>query len=285
MYEVHTDDSSSYRRCRWELRGVRDEVLVSDPRKRPLFPVMVAVSINGIVDSMTCTVSAAYTSLDYTLFIHRLPPSMGKWSPEFPAADWEGQHALSVLIIDNAAIQYDEADGLALQYGILALCLPSYSADVAPVAAVFSILQQWIAAESSEDRLGGSGMPNGERMSKHVGLIAEVGLGSLTMAQCAIHFWRSGVVMTQMFWAMTAVRTGREKWKSKRSTEKRRGLITVEQTRNSWIESELFLFSFSGCVSISFFSACPHLLFFSSSLLSADVCGYWEQSSARMAVQ
>jgi len=123
--------------------------------------------------------------LDYTLFIHQLAPSMGKWNPDIPVEAWEGQHARSVLLIDNAAIHSDEADDLASQYGFLVLRLPPYSPDSAPVEGVLSILKQWIAAESSEDRLSGIVMPNGERMSKHVGLIVDVGLGSLTMAQCA----------------------------------------------------------------------------------------------------
>ena len=190
MDEVHKDGSSSYRRYGWALRGVRDEVLVSDPQKSPRYSVMAAVSIDGVVETMTCAVPPAYTALDYTLFIHQLAPSMGKWNPDIPAEDWEAQNARSVLLIDNAAIHSDEADDLARDYGILVLRLPPYSPDFAPVEGVFSILKQWIAAESSEDRLGGVIMPNGERMSKHVGLIVEVGLGSLTMAQCASQFWR-----------------------------------------------------------------------------------------------
>jgi len=190
MDEVHKDGSSSYRRYGWALRGVRDEVLVSDPRKSPRFSVMAAVSIDGVVKTMTCAVPPAYTSLDYTLFFHQLAPSMGKWNPDIPVEDWEGQHARSVLLINNSAIHSDEVDDLASQYGILVLRLPPYSQDFAPVEGLSSILKQWIAAESSEDRLGGIVMPNGERMSEHVGLIFEAGLGSLTMAQCASQFWR-----------------------------------------------------------------------------------------------
>ena len=55
---------------------------------------------------------------------------------------------------------------------------------------VFSILKQWIAAESAQNRLAGVLMPNGERMGKYVVLIVEVGLGSLTTAQCASQFER-----------------------------------------------------------------------------------------------
>ena len=190
MDEVHKDGSSSYRRYGWALRGVRDEVLVSDPRKSPRYSVMAAVSIDGVVETMTCAVPPSYTALDYTLFIHQLAPSMGKWNPDIPSEEWEAQHARSVLLIDNAAIHSDEADDLAHQYGILVLRLPPYSPDFAPVEGVFSILKQWLAAESSEDRMGGMVMPNGERMSNHVGLMVEVGLGSLTTEQCASQFWR-----------------------------------------------------------------------------------------------
>jgi len=68
--------------------------------------------------------------------------------------------------------------------------LPPYSPDFAPVEGVFSILKQWIAFESAQDRLAGVVMPNGERMGKYVGLILDIGLGSLTTAQCASQFER-----------------------------------------------------------------------------------------------
>jgi len=177
MDEVLKDGSSSYRRYGWALRGVQDEVLVSDPRKSPRYSVMSAVSIDGVVETMTCAVPPTYTALDYTLFMHQLAPSMGKWNPDISAEDWEAQHARSVLFIDNATIHSDEAEDLAREYGILVLRLPPYSRDFAPVEGVFSILKQWITAESSEDKLNGVIIPNGERMSKHVGLIVGWGWG------------------------------------------------------------------------------------------------------------
>ena len=70
------------------------------------------------------------------------------------------------------------------------LRLPPYSLDFSPVEGVFSILKQWIAAESAQNRLAGVVMPNGERMGKYVGLIVDIGLGSLTTAQCATQFER-----------------------------------------------------------------------------------------------
>jgi len=61
------------------------------------------------------------------------------------------------------------------------------------VEGFFSILKQWIAAESAQGRLVGVVMPNGERMGKYVGLTIDIGLGSLSAAQCAsqfeIHYW------------------------------------------------------------------------------------------------
>jgi len=39
---------------------------------------MAAVSIDGVVETMTCAVSPSYTALDYALFMHALAPSMGK---------------------------------------------------------------------------------------------------------------------------------------------------------------------------------------------------------------
>jgi len=50
---------------------------------------------------------------------------------------------------------------------------------------VFSILKQWIEAESEKDGLAGVVMPNGERMGKYVGLIVDIVLGLLTTARCA----------------------------------------------------------------------------------------------------
>ena len=186
---MHKDGSSSYRRYGWALRGVRDEVLVPDPRKSPRYSVTAAVSIDGVVETMTCAVPPSYTALDYTLFIHHLAPSLGKWNPDIPSEEWEAQNARSVLFIDNAAIHSDEADDLAHQYVILVLRLPPYSPDFAPVEGFFSILKQCLAAESLEDRMGGMMMPNGERMSNHVGLMVKVRLGSLTTKQCTSQVW------------------------------------------------------------------------------------------------
>jgi len=169
---------------------MRDEVLIVDPRKSPRYSVMAAVRIDGVVETISCAVPPAYTALDYALFIHQLAPSMGKWNPELPFEKWEAQHARPVLVIDNAAMHSDEANDWARQYGTLVLRLPPYSPEFAPVESVFSILNQWLAAETSEDRLGGIVMLNGERMSKHVGLMVELRLGLLTMAQCASQFLR-----------------------------------------------------------------------------------------------
>jgi len=146
---------------------------------------MAAVSIDGVVETMTCAVPPSYTALEYALFIHALAPSMGKWNPDLPTEEWEAQDSRSVLLIDNAAIHSDEADDLVRQFGILVLRLPPYSPDFSPVEGVFSVLKQWIAAESAQDRLAGVVMPNGERMGKYVGLIVDIGLASLTTAQCA----------------------------------------------------------------------------------------------------
>jgi len=190
MDQVHKDGSTSHRLYGWALRGVRDEVMIGDPRKIPCYSVMATVSIDGVVETMTCAVPPSDTALDYALFIHALAPSMGKWNPDLPTEEWEAQDSRSVLLIDNAAIHSDEADDLARQYGILVLRLPPYSPDFAPVEGVFSILKQWIAAESAKDRLAGVVMPNGERMGKYVGLIVDIGLASLTTAQCASQFER-----------------------------------------------------------------------------------------------
>ena len=46
-------------------------------------------------------------------------------------------------------------------------------------------MKQRIAAESAQDRLAGFVMSNGERMGKYVGMIVDIGFGSLTTAQCA----------------------------------------------------------------------------------------------------
>jgi len=77
MDQVQKDGSTSYRRCGWALRGVPDEVMISDPRKSPRYSVMAAVSIGGVVETMTCAVPPSYSSLDYALFINSLAPSMG----------------------------------------------------------------------------------------------------------------------------------------------------------------------------------------------------------------
>jgi len=49
---------------------------------------------------------------------------------------------------------------------------------------------------------------------------------------------------------MAAVGTAREKRTTTMSKEKTRGFITVEQTRTTWMESELFVFSFFCCANI-----------------------------------
>jgi len=136
MDEVHKVGSTSHRLYGWALRGVRDEVMIGDPRKIPRYSVMAAVSIDGVVETMTCAVPPSYTALDYGLFIHALAPSMGKWNPDLPTEEWEAQDSRSVLLIDNAAIHFDEADDLACQYGILVLRRPPYSPDFAPVESV-----------------------------------------------------------------------------------------------------------------------------------------------------
>jgi len=188
MDEVHKDGSTRYRRYGWGLRGVRDEFMISYPRKSPHYSVMAAVRIDGVVEMMTCALSPSYTALDNALFIHALAPSVGKWNPDLPTEEWEAQNFRSVPLTDNAAIQSDEAEDLERQYGILVLRLPPYSPDFAPVEGFFSILKQWIAAESAQGRLVGVVMPNGERMGKYVGLIIDIGLGSLSAAQCASQF-------------------------------------------------------------------------------------------------
>ena len=190
MDEVHNDGSTSYRRYGSALRGVRDAIMISDPRKSPRNSVMAAVSIDGVVETMTCAVPPSYTALDSALFILALEPSMGKWNPDLPTEEWEAQDSRSVLLIDSAAIHSNEAQDLARQYGILVLRLPPYSPDFSPMEGVFPILKQWIAAESAENRLAGVVMPNGERMGRYVGLIVDVGLGSFTTAQCASQFER-----------------------------------------------------------------------------------------------
>ena len=124
MDEVHKDGSTSYRRYGWGLRGVRDEVMISYPRKSPRYSVMAAVRIDGVVEMMTCALSLSCTALDNALFIHALAPSMGKWNPDLPTEEWEAQNFRSVFLTDNAAIQSDEADDLERQYGILVLRLP-----------------------------------------------------------------------------------------------------------------------------------------------------------------
>jgi len=190
MDEGHKDGSSSYRRYGRAFRGLPDEVLIADPHKSPRYSLMAAISIAGVVETMTCAVPLAYTALDYALLIHQLAHSMGRWNPDLPIEEWEAQHARSVLLIISATIHSDEADDLASQYGTLVLRLPPYSPDCAPVEGVFSILKQWLAAETSEDMLGGAVTPNGERIRKHVGLMVKLGLGWLTTAQCASQFER-----------------------------------------------------------------------------------------------
>jgi len=138
MDEVHKDGFTSHHLYGWALRGVRDEVMIEDPRKIPRYSMMAAVSIDGVVETMTCAVPPSHTALDYALFIHALAPSMGKWNPDLPTEEWEAQDSRSVLLLDDAAIHFDEADDLARQYGILVLRRPPYSPDFAPVEGVFS---------------------------------------------------------------------------------------------------------------------------------------------------
>jgi len=104
MDEVHKDGSSSFRRYGWALRGMRDEVLIADPRQSPRYSVMAAVSINGVVETVPCAVPPASTTIDYALIIQQLAPSMGKWNPDLPIQEWKAQHARSVLLIDKAMV-------------------------------------------------------------------------------------------------------------------------------------------------------------------------------------
>jgi len=62
--EGHKEGSTSYRSYGWALRGARDEVMISYPRKSPRYSVMAAVSIDGVVETMTCAVPPSYTALD-----------------------------------------------------------------------------------------------------------------------------------------------------------------------------------------------------------------------------
>lgn len=188
--EVHKDGSADYRRYGWALRGKRDEVLISDPRQSPRFSTMAAVSIDGVVETLTCAVPPAYGALDWAFLIHRLAPRMGTWNPDLPADRWAEQQPRSVLLIDNAAIHSDEADDLARQYGVLVLRLPPYSPDFAPVEKVFSNLKARLSKESAQDRLGGVVMPDGSLMGKNVRLMVEVGPASISKEQCAGQFGR-----------------------------------------------------------------------------------------------
>jgi len=188
MEEVLKDYLSSFLRYKCALRVVRDEFTISNHRKSPRYSVMAGVTVDGVVETMSCAVPPSYSALDYALIIHALAPHMGKWNPNLPTVEWEAQDSGSVLLIDNAAIHSCEVDNLARQYGILVVRLPPYSPDFAPVEGVFSILKQRIAAESAQDRLAGFGMSNGERMGKYIGMIVDIGFGPLTTAQCASPF-------------------------------------------------------------------------------------------------
>jgi len=74
MADVHKSGSTSYLRYDWSPRGVRHEVMISDPIRSPRFSVMAAVSIESFVETMTCAVSLSSTALDYALFNHALAP-------------------------------------------------------------------------------------------------------------------------------------------------------------------------------------------------------------------
>jgi len=65
--------------------------MISYPRKSPRYSVMAAVSIDGVVETMTCAVPPSYTALDYALFMHALATSMGKWNPDLPSDEWKTQ--------------------------------------------------------------------------------------------------------------------------------------------------------------------------------------------------
>jgi len=61
--------------------------MISDPRKSPRCSVMAAVSVEGVVETMTCAIPPSYTALDYELFIHALAPSMGQWNSNLPTEE------------------------------------------------------------------------------------------------------------------------------------------------------------------------------------------------------
>ena len=84
MVEVHKVGSTCYRQYGWVLRGVRDEGIVSEPRKSPRYSAMAAVSIDGVFEGMKCAVPPSYAALVYALFLQALAPSMGKWNPDLP---------------------------------------------------------------------------------------------------------------------------------------------------------------------------------------------------------
>jgi len=48
---------------------------------------MAAVSVEGVVETMTCAIPPSYTALDYELFIHALAPSMGQWNSNLPTEE------------------------------------------------------------------------------------------------------------------------------------------------------------------------------------------------------
>mgnify|MGYP003869792523 CR=1 FL=1 len=137
--ETHTDGRDVLRRCGRSLRHERLDLRDLDPRVVQRVSTTMAVGADGKIlglHSVIC--ERALTSHDWRLFLGRLLPALGRYSPGVP---WHLQAPNCVLLFDNAPIHDAAGDEFLENNGIPFIRLPPYSPDLQPIEGVFNDLK------------------------------------------------------------------------------------------------------------------------------------------------
>jgi len=137
--ETHTDGRDVLRPCGRALRHERLELRDLDPRVVERVSTTMAVGANGKflgIHSVLC--ERALTGNDWRLFLGRLLPSLGRYSPGVP---WNLQAPNCVLLFDNAPIHDAAGDAFLENNGRPFIRLPPYSPDLQSIEGVFNDLK------------------------------------------------------------------------------------------------------------------------------------------------
>ena len=140
--ETHTDGRDVLRRCGRALRAERLDLRDLDPRAVERVSTTMAVGADGKIlglHSVIC--ERALTGYDWRLFLGRLLPSLGWYSPGVP---WNLQAPNCALHFDNAPIHDAAGDAFLENNGVPFIRLPPYSPDLQPIEGVFNNLKMII---------------------------------------------------------------------------------------------------------------------------------------------